>query len=280
MSCKHDTNFSCPCLKGLLWLTGIFLITGILLLVFLSYDHNARWIEWMQLFVDIAGAIAIPIVIWWLSNNRRRRIEENDRRIMVINQVLSDFLIFSRQLKNYIHTIKQAKQGCSNAIKKLKIAHIDNSFYEDMKKTFYVFTAIRSLNYNSTDLSFISLKNKELYFNLLILKAKELDLDDDIAFRNRKIECLNIEYNKDNNFIGKIMPIEGLENIIKSLNRYNILSLTTLERTILLFQSVFKDLQKFIEKDISIPIDNILNDKYLKEVLEYKFEQINPNEES
>lgn len=279
MSCKHDSKLSCPCLKGLLGIGTVLLIMGIVWFISINYDHNVRWIEWIQLFVDIVGAITIPIVVWWLSNYRIRKIEEKSRRKNVINQVLADFLIFSRQLKNYLDVIKQANQGCVNIIKILNVQPDDNSLYKHMQKVFCVFSAIKSLNYNSNDISFISIKRKDLYINLLILKAKEIDLDDDIAFRNRNVENMNMVYNKDNDYIGKVIPIQKFKNIVKILDMQNQLSFTVLERNILFFQSVFKDLQNFIEKDMFISIEDILNDKYLKEILVYKFEKINPNEE-
>lgn len=96
MKSENDQISSCPCLRGLLWLAGSCIFVCALLFIALNYDNDVRWIEWIQLLVSSAGAIAIPVAIWWLSAYKVDREKESKLHIEKLNEILADLLLFPK----------------------------------------------------------------------------------------------------------------------------------------------------------------------------------------
>ena len=138
-----------------MWIVGIFLITGMLLLVFLGSDHNARWIEWIQLFVDIAGAIAIPIVIWWLSSHRAESLKERTRQIETLNCIYGDLFGISNLMVDLANFTTSTLKTANEAL--VYIDSVRDNFNS------YEYNKLYSWDIGKFPISEFSLKYSELY---------------------------------------------------------------------------------------------------------------------
>ena len=206
MSCKHDKKLSCPCLKGLLWIVGIFLITGMLLLVFLGSDHNARWIEWIQLFVNIAGAIAIPIVIWWLSSHRAESLKERTRQIETLNCIYGDLFGISNLMVDLANFTTSTLKTANEALVYIDSVRDNFSSYEYNKLYSWDIGKFPisefSLKYSELNINFISIDDPDLYGYLF-------QLDKHMEHMQKATECL--QENLVNSSVQKTNSINSIQ---------------------------------------------------------------------
>lgn len=206
MSCKHDKKVSCPCLKGLLWIVGIFLITGMLLLVFLGSDHNARWIEWIQLFVNIAGAIAIPIVIWWLSSHRAESLKERTRQIETLNCIYGDLFGISNLMVDLANFTTSILKTANEALVYIDSVRDNFSSYEYNKLYSWDIGKFPisefSLKYSELNINFISIDDPDLYGYLF-------QLDKHMEHMQKATECL--QENLVNSSVQKANSINSIQ---------------------------------------------------------------------
>ncbi|PWM28383.1 MAG: hypothetical protein DBX55_09795 [Verrucomicrobia bacterium] len=208
MKYKNDQISSCPCLRGLLWLAGSCIFACASLFIALNYDNNARWIEWIQLFVSSAGAIAIPIAIWWLSSYRSEKLKEKKLQIETLNCIYGDLFGISNLIVDLAEFITSNIRIASNALIYIKISK------DKFKFNFNIYNQLYSYNLGKFPVAEFSLKYSELNINFISRNSPDLysylfQLDKCMKHMQKSIEVFR--QNLVNNSIQK----ENLSNSIQ-----------------------------------------------------------------
>ena len=282
MKSENDQISSCPCLRGLLWLVGSCIFVCALLFIALNYDNNARWIEWIQLFVSSAGAIAIPVAIWWLSAYKVDRERESKLHIEKLNEILADLFIVSKNLvhlrKCFYDDIKGLKECLGMLESPSQI--IDWAKYNALLSKYEVFSVVKLVTkFDNRDISFLSRKNADLLLKLrswdgLILNLNEkILMDKEMLLVSQKI--LNNQYknlgrlptNKER-FLIEMGYLNAILRNIEGTYHY-------IEEIIRNTKIIIEILPNFIEENFGDQVE--LNskenkDKYFSEILELKID--------
>lgn len=204
MNYKHDQKLSCPCLKGLLCVSGIFLITFYILFLYLNDDIH--WIEKLQLTVNSIGTIAIPFVIWWLSAKRMGEIKERNQHIETLNCIYGDLYGISNLMVDIaIFTTSSLKKANES------LAYI-NSIGDEFSS--YIYNHLYSLELGKFPVADFSLKYSELNINFISIDAPDLygylfQLDKHMVHMQKSMEILR--QNMINNSMQKTNLINAIQ---------------------------------------------------------------------
>ena len=285
MKSENDQISSCPCLRGLLWLVGSCIFVCALLFIVLNYDNDVRWIEWIQLLVSSAGAIAIPVAIWWLSSYKNDREKDIRLHIETLNAILVDLFIVS---KNLVH-LKRYFSGNIKGLEKClyildgPIQRFNLTNYNALLSKYKGFPIVRLMTkFDNRDISFLSRKNADLLLKLrswdnLILNFNEKILTDkELCLEYQKI--LNEQYDiitKSGRFPTNGERIQIEKGYVNAVLRNIEGTYHYIEEIIRKTKIIIEILPDFIEKNFGDQVE--LNskenrDKYFSEIVELKID--------
>mgnify|MGYP000398780894 CR=1 FL=1 len=285
MSSENDQISSCPCLRGLVWLAGSCIFVCALLFIALNYDNDVRWIEWIQLLVSSAGAIAIPVAIWWLSSYKNDSEKDIRLHIETLNAILVDLFIVSKNLVHLKRYFSDNIKGLEKCLYILDgpIQRFNLNNYNALLSKYKGFPIVRLMTkFDNRDISFLSRKNADLLLKLrswdnLILNFNEKILTDkELCLEYQKI--LNEQYDiitKSGRFPTNGERIQIEKGYVNAVLRNIEGTYHYIEEIIRKTKIIIEILPDFIEKNFGDQVE--LNskenrDKYFSEIVELKID--------
>ena len=285
MKSENDQISSCPCLRGLLWLVGSCIFVCALLFIALNYDNDVRLIEWVQLLVSSAGAIAIPVAIWWLSAYKVDRERESKLHAEKLNEILADLFIVSKNLvhlKRYFYDDIKGLKECLGMLDSPSQVIDWANYYALLSKHKGLSVIKLVTKFDNRDISFLSRKNTDLLLKLrswdnLILNFNEKILTD----KELCLECQKI-LNEQYDIITKSGRFPTNEKRIQIEKDYVNAVLCNIEGTYHYIEEIIRKtkiiieiLPNFIEENFGDQVE--LNskenrDKYFSEIIELKID--------
>lgn len=256
-----------------------------LLFILLNYDNDVRWIEWIQLLVSSAGAIAIPVAIWWLSSYKNDREKDIRLHIETLNAILVDLFIVSKNLVHLKRYFSDNIKGLEKCLYILDgpIQRFNLTNYNALLSKYKGFPIVRLMTkFDNRDISFLSRKNADLLLKLrswdnLILNFNEKILTDkELCLEYQKI--LNEQYDiitKSGRFPTNGERIQIEKGYVNAVLRNIEGTYHYIEEIIRKTKIIIEILPDFIEKNFGDQVE--LNskenrDKYFSEIVELKID--------
>ena len=256
-----------------------------LLFIALNYDNDVRWIEWIQLLVSSAGAIAIPVAIWWLSSYKNDREKDIRLHIETLNAIMVDLFIVSKNLVHLKRYFSDNIKGLEKCLYILDgpIQRFNLTNYNALLSKYKGFPIVRLVTkFDNRDISFLSRKNADLLLKLrswdnLILNFNEKILTD----KELCLECQKI-LNEQYDIITKSGRFPTNEKRIQIEKDYVNAVLCNIEGTYHYIEEIIRKtkiiieiLPNFIEENFGDQVE--LNskenrDKYFSEIIELKID--------
>lgn len=263
----------------------VFLLSGIIGLIGLTYDGSAKWIDWANLIVNIIGTIGLTLFIYWMGSVRAEQNREEKKRIETLNILFSEYTRFAQKLIFSVTEIKRINHEASFSlylISKNELTRLQ--FDESRNIVLKVPSSLIHFNLKETELSFMASEDPELYLQILAFYEKLYNLEGALGKYTKDVENQLEAYREElrkrggTPLTGGFISINEIEMFFRRIENITIPVIQMLECCIYILKQLLIDSSVYANKYYQNKV--ILNSTIIFEpfakIMNYKFEKFDP----